>query len=66
MSKVILTEQIVSNCFACPYRRYHGKAIEATPGIYQTPMRCSKKHPHKAIPDDVDGVPYWCPLPDKV
>jgi hypothetical protein len=29
-------------------------------------MRCSKKHPHKAIPDDVDGVPYWCPLPDEV
>ena len=67
MSKCIVTEREVRSCEFCDYRRSQISLIErfkrAALNNYDDPSKCTRKRPHKPIPDN-DTIPEWCPLPD--
>ena len=67
VAKVIVTEREITSCCQCDFRRSTMPFIEqlklAALNIYVDPLKCTRKRPHKPIPDN-DSIPEWCPLPD--
>lgn len=67
MAKVIVTEREIDCCELCDFARsvlsLETRCENYRKNILGDPLKCTRKRPHKPIPDN-DTIPEWCPLPD--
>jgi hypothetical protein len=62
MKRVKLIEEIVPDCFNCPFR---GSAETKIPGHFEGMFKCIHNGRIDKMPKH-GKFPEWCPLPDKM